>query len=456
VNNRVSATRNRVLVVDDDLDTREALRTVFSREGSTCDVAANAQDALELLGLRTFDAVVSDVLMEGMSGLELLDRIRKLQPLMPVILITGAGQISGAVDAIKRGAFQYFTKPCDAERLRAMVVEAIRSRSHELAPGPRRSQPLAPAPSKLIGDGPAMRSLHSSIDRVAMSTAPVLITGETGVGKELVARAIHEKGDRRNRPFVAVNTSAVSESLFESEVFGHVRGAFTGAAQARAGLLTEADTGTLFLDEIGDMPAGMQAKLLRVLQFGEVRPVGSDRPHRVDVRVLAATHRDLAAFVRDGRFREDLYFRLNVLPIVVPPLRLHPEDIPALARHFVSQAVQRAPHSPVRTIHEDALRVLSDSAWPGNVRELASAVERAVVFCSGEVLTPEHFQAAIPVRAPNLAWPPAEGTPWTVLRLNRAYTAWVLEQTGGDKPRAAEILGIDLSTLYRWQRGPRD
>ena len=456
MNSRVAATRNRVLVVDDDLDTREALGTVFSRDGNTCDVVANAHDALQILGLRAFDAVVCDVLMEGMSGLDLLDCIRKQQPLMPVILITGAGQVPDAVAAIKRGAFQYLTKPCDADRLRATVGEAIRSRSQDVAPRIRRSQPPAPARSELIGDGPAMRSLQSSIDRVAKSSAPVLITGETGVGKELVAHAIHTRGDRQSRPFVAVNTSAVSDSLFESEVFGHVRGAFTGAAQSRSGLLTEADNGTLFLDEIGDMPAGMQAKLLRVLQFGEVRPVGSDRPHRVDVRVIAATHRDLPALVHDGRFREDLFFRLNVLPIVVPPLRLHPEDIPALARHFVSEAVQRAPYSAVRSIHEDALRVLSDSTWPGNVRELASAIERAVVFCSGEILTPEHFQASPPVRASNLSWPPTEGAPWTVLRLNRAYTAWVLEQTGGDRPRAAEILGIDLSTLYRWQRGQRD
>jgi two-component system response regulator HydG len=304
--------------------------------------------------------------------------------------------------------------------------------------------------------GSAMRALQASIDRVAASTAPVLIMGETGVGKELVAQAIHTRGERRGGPFVAVNTSAVQDDLFESELFGHVRGAFTGAVQARNGLLTEADGGTLFLDEIGDMPLGMQAKLLRVIQFGEVRPVGSDRPHRVDVRVIAATHRDLPAFVRDGRFREDLYFRLNVLPILVPPLRARRDDIPALAQHFLSEARQRSPRTPVRVIGEEALRLLAGAPWPGNVRELASAIERAVVFSSDEVLAPEHLSPtpAAPTQTPS--WPAMDHAPWTLQRLNHAYTEWVLSQTGGDKPRAAEILGIDLSTLYRWLRTPRD
>jgi two-component system response regulator HydG len=449
--------RNRVLLVDDDMDTREALGTVFSVGGNSCKVASNALGALGLLEKHTFDAVVCDVIMDGMSGLDLLDRVRGLQPRLPFILITGVGQVSDAVDAIKRGAFQYVTKPCDADRLRTMVEEAVRAASAETGGRSRRSQPpTAPSQTEIIGDGPAMVALQSRIGRVAMSTAPVLITGETGVGKELVARAIHERGDRRSRPFVAVNTAAMQDNLFESEVFGHVRGAFTGAAQSRNGLLTEADGGTFFLDEIGDMPSGMQAKLLRVLQFGEVRPVGSDRCHQVDVRVIAATHRDLPTLVREGRFREDLYFRLNVLPIAVPPLRLHREDIPALARHFLAEARQRAAHSAVHSIGEDALRVLTMAEWPGNVRELASAIERAVVFSSGDALTADNFALASPVPRSNFSWPLAEGTPWTVLRLNRAYTEWVLEQTGGDKPRAAEILGIDLSTLYRWQRGQRD
>ena len=242
-----------------------------------------------------------------MSGLDLLERVKKLRPQLPMILITAAGQIEDAVDAIKRGAFQYVTKPCDANRLRALVVEAARSghsRPVTDAGGLRGAPTSSLAESRLVGDGPAMRALQLSIDRVAASIAPVLVTGETGVGKELVARAIHARSARSGRPFIAVNASAVQESLFESEVFGHARGAFTGAVQSRAGLLTEADGGSVFLDEIGDMPSGMQAKLLRVLQFGEVRPVGSDRSHRVDVRIIAATHRDIPALVRADPFRE--------------------------------------------------------------------------------------------------------------------------------------------------------
>lgn len=449
----------RVLVVDDDLDMREALGTIFSEQGQTCETAPNARAALEIIDDRPFDVVVCDVRMEGMSGLDLLERVKKLRPQLPMILITGAGQIEDAVDAIKRGAFQYVTKPCDADRLRALVVEAARSghsRPVTDAGALRGAPPSSLAESRLVGDGPAMRALQLSIDRVAASTAPVLVTGETGVGKELVARAIHARSARSGRPFVAVNASAVQESLFESEVFGHARGAFTGAVQSRAGLLTEADGGSVFLDEIGDMPPGMQAKLLRVLQFGEVRPVGSDRSHRVDVRIIAATHRDIPALVRADRFREDLYYRLNVLPIVVPSLREHPEDIPALAHHFFAAACKRASLTRVRTMSDEMLRELSDAAWPGNVRELASAIERAVVFADEEVLRPQHLLPVSSVTTTALSWPALDRAPWTLKRLDNAYTEWVLGQTGGDKVRAAEILGIDLSTLYRWRRAQQD
>lgn len=442
----------RVLIVDDDREMRDALEIVLSGPGQSCDLVASATAALEIVHQRSFDAVVCDVRLTGMSGLDLLDRIKKVRPSLPFILITGFGQIDDAVDAIKRGAFQYVTKPCDADRLRATVLDAIGAR-HDGGEVARRSQPSATvAGTELIGVGPAMSALQWAIDRVALSSAPVLITGETGVGKELVARAIHARGDRRSRAFVAVNASAVQEDLFESEVFGHVRGAFTGAMQSRKGLLTEADGGTLFLDEIGEMPRAMQAKLLRVLQFGEVRPVGSDRSHCVDVRVIAATHRDLPALVREDRFREDLYFRLNVLPIFVPPLRARREDIPALAQQLLSEARARASHTEVRAISDQALRLLSDGPWPGNVRELASAIERAVVFSHDETLAPEHLSPKPAIPPPTLSWPPVDSGPWTLQRLNRVYTEWVLRQTGGDMRRAAEILGVDLSTLYRRRR----
>src|SRR5580658_2818382 len=445
----------RVLIVDDDPEWREALRLVFSGDAAACELAPSAPAALDLLAQGDFDVVICDVRMEGMDGLELLDRVKKIRPALPVVMITGAGRIADAVSAIKRGAFEYVTKPCDTDELRTLVVGAIsdkRRRASDASTWPTRPPPSRERSGELVGQGSAMRALTASIERVATSSAPVLISGETGVGKELVARAIHARGDRRDRPFIAVNTSAVNDGLFESEVFGHVRGAFTGAAQARKGLLTEADGGTLLLDEIGDMPMSTQAKLLRVLQFGEVRPVGSDRVHFVDVRVIAATHRDLPALVREGRFREDLYFRLNVLPLVVPPLRERREDIPALVTRFLEEARQRASLSPVRSISDEALRTLASAPWPGNVRELASAIERAVVFSSGETLDLQHVPPIPTSDASVPWWVPPSHEPWTLKRLNDAYMQWVLGQTAGDKQRCAEILGIDLSTLYRWQR----
>jgi two-component system response regulator HydG len=454
----------RVLVVDDDPESREALGLVFSGDSGTCHLVGSATDALDVLAQGAFDVVVSDVRMDGMNGLELLDRVKKSQPLLPFVMISGAGKGRDAIDSMKRGAFEYMAKPFDPDELRRAVIAALGERLRPVGDGDIKRQsspPPALGSCEIIGPGPAMRALQASIDRVAESSAPVLVTGETGVGKELVARAIHARGERRNRTFIAVNTSAVQGDLFESEVFGHVRGAFTGAAQSRKGLLTEADGGTLLLDEIGDMPMSMQSKLLRVLQFGEVRPVGSDRVHFVDVRIIAATHRDLPALVREGRFREDLYFRLNVLPVFVPPLRDRREDIPVLVEHFLAEARQRAPRSPVRAVDDEGMRALVAAPWAGNVRELASAIERAVVFSSDETLGPQHLKAVAPGPTREVAVPwlgASHDPPWTLKHLNDAYTEWVLGQTGGDKQRSAEILGIDLSTLYRWQRahdGPK-
>jgi two-component system response regulator HydG len=447
--------QSRVLIVDDDAEMRESLEALFSSEGHGCRVAPDAIAALGLVDSQTFDVVVCDVVMDGMSGLELLDRVKRTHPALPVILITGAGGVRQAIDAIKRGAFEFVVKPCGADELRRIVASALDGRRHPTE-SVRVSRP-APAAGRLdlVGSGPAMRMLQTAIDAVARSSAPVLVVGETGAGKELVARAIHSRSARSSQPFVAVNMSAIPQELLEGEIFGHVRGAFTGATQPRKGLFTSADSGTLLLDEIGDMSFGLQAKLLRVLQSGDVRPVGSERTHHVDVRVIAATHRDIPALVKEGLFREDLYFRLNVLPVCVPPLRDRREDIPALAACFLAEACQRAPLSPVRSLGPDALRVLSDASWPGNVRELASSIERAVVFGVDEMVDPT-LLTAVQSGAPAKAWPCASDAPWTLRRLSRAYTEWVLVATNGDKQRAAEILGVDLSTLYRWQRAVPD
>ena len=448
--------QSRVLIVDDDADTREMLQSILSDDGYACELASDAPTAIRSVDARAFDLVLSDVIMDGMSGFELLDRVKESHPALPVVLVTAAGAVGQAVDAIKRGAFQYVVKPFDSDGLRRIVHDALEARGRPS----HAARPSLPASRvdrfDLIGSAPSMRDLQTTIDFVARSSAPVLVAGETGVGKELVARAIHTRSARRDHPFVAVNTAAIPHELLEAELFGHVRGGFTGAAKGRKGLLTEADGGTLLLDEIGDMSFDLQAKLLRVLQFGDVRPVGSDQVHHVDVRVMASTHRDLPLLVAEGRFREDLYFRLNVLPVLVPPLRDRRGDIPALAAHFLAEARRRAPRSPVRSIGREALTLLMESSWPGNVRELASCIERAVVFGVDEMLDCHDLESAPDVAPRSEAWPfPAEA-PWTLRRLSRAYIDWALAETGGNKLRAAEILGIDLSTLYRWQRASKD
>jgi two-component system response regulator HydG len=454
--------QSRVLIVDDDAEMREALEAVFSADGHACELAADALTAMAVADRQTFDVVISDVRMDGMSGLELLDRMKRTHPALPFVVITGAGGIQQAVEAVKRGAFEYMVKPCGADELRRIVASALDGRRHPAESARLLSVPAPAGKMELVGTGPAMRTLQTAIDFVARSSAPVLVTGETGAGKELVARAIHARSARSTHPFVAVNMSAIPKELLEGELFGHVRGAFTGAAQLRKGLFTEADGGTLLLDEIGDLTFDLQAKLLRVLQFGDVRPVGSDRAHHVDVRVIAATHRNLTALVKEGRFREDLFYRLDVLSVSVPPLRDHREDIPALAAYFLAEACQRAPQSPVRSIGPEALRLLADASWPGNVRELASSIERAVVFGVDEMIDANQLSTVRSIvrtqesGAPTQAWPFPSHEPWTLRRLSRAYAEWVLAETGGNKERAAEILGIDLSTLYRWQRARLD
>jgi two-component system response regulator HydG len=446
---------SRLLIVDDDPVTRDALATFFSTDGLDYELAADGASALALVEQQDFDVVVSDVVMDGMTGLELFERVKQGHPTLPFVFITGAGGVHQAVEAIKRGAYEYLTKPCDLDELHRAVSGALDVR--RLVKGSLRGAPQAAGigDMELVGTGPAMRALHGAIDSVARSSAPVLVTGETGAGKELVARAIHARSARSSRPLVAVNTAAIPAELLEGEIFGHARGGFTGAVHARKGLLTEADGGTLLLDEIGDMSFGLQAKLLRVLQFGDVRPVGSDHVHHVDVRIIALTHRDLPALVKEGRFREDLYFRLDVLSVSVPPLRDHREDIPALAARFLAQACARAPTSPVRSIGSDALRALSERDWPGNVRELASTIERAVVFGVHEMIDTHQLPGA-PGAVPVSRWPFPNESPWTLERLSHAYADWLLAQTGGDKKRAAEIMGVNLSTIYRWRRSPSD
>jgi two-component system response regulator HydG len=446
-----------ILVVDDDPEMARCIADALTAERCRCEIAANGEAALAACRQHEFDVVVSDIRMGGMDGVELMTRLRYVQSDLPVILMTAEGSIASAVEAVKRGAFEYITKPCNSVDLRRIVDQAVTSRARAERTPPSRGL-LPQGTEELVGDSPAMRDMRARIELVGAASSPVLVVGETGTGKELVARAIHASSPRRLRPFVTVNAAAIPETLLESEMFGHVRGAFTGATQAHRGLLTEADGGTLLLDEIGDMPIGLQSKLLRVLQAGEIRAVGGDRIQRVDVRIVAATHRKLPELVKEGRFRDDLYYRLNVITLTVPPLRARTQDIPALAQSFLARARERAPQSPVSAISTELLELLCQGSWPGNVRELQSTIERLVVLAMTDKLEPRHLALVDEELMPSTNGSPSGNGARPAVELcgidelvHRHVDA-VLAHTEGNKARAAKILGIDLSTLYRWQQ----
>lgn len=456
----------KVLVVDDDAATAEVLRSgVQLMPACACEIALSGPEGIKALSRESFDVVVSDVRMPGMSGFELLEFVRRGDPSLPVILVTANGEMQEAVEAAKQGAFDYMVKPVDFDVLSTTIQRAVVERDVGERDVVERDEPLATreraaAPRSgtrvLLGNAPSIVTMLGAIERMALSTAPVLVAGETGTGKDLVASLIHEKGSRRQRPYVAVNTTAIPATLLESELFGHVRGAFTGATQARRGLVVEAEGGTLFLDEIGDMPLELQGTLLRVIETGEVRAVGSDRGRRVDVRFIAATHRDLPSLVRKGAFREDLYYRLNVLSLSVPPLRDRRGDIPLLANHFLEVARSRMPASQVTSISAEAKELLSRTSWPGNVRQLAAAIERIVVLGRSSRIEASDLAFLDLAQAEGGGeWPGGSFELCTLKTLTERYVSWVLAQANQDKARAAAILGVDISTLYRWQRrGP--
>jgi len=369
-----------IMIVDPDPKAAARLSEGLTRDGCMCQLAT-PMSAMEMLERTSCDVVVGDVRKAGAVDFEFLERFRSLS--VPVIVVT-TGALDEIVDATKHGAFHCITKPYDVAKIRAHVASATTDIERPSMRAPKLADP------ELIQQSSAMKQLGDAIGRAAMSSAPVLICGESGTGKERVARAVHARGPRSAQPFVPVNTSAIPDQLLESEVFGHVRGAFTGALQARRGLLAEAEGGTLLLDEIGDMPLALQPKLLRVVQFGEVRPVGSDRVRHVDVRVIAATHGDLNELVAKGRFRDDLRYRLSVIPLIVPPLRDRREDIIPLVAQFLREALLRTPESPIKGFSDEAIQVLVKGFWLGNVRELENAVERLVVFGRSRIPGYEH------------------------------------------------------------------
>jgi two-component system response regulator AtoC len=435
----------RILVVEDDDAHRVALERHLSRSGYDVVACESAEQALARFGAFAPHLVISDIRMGGMSGLDLLSTLIERAPGTRVILATAYDDMQLAVDAMKRGAVDFLMKPLDLDDIDEAVQNALPQPKSEV----QEADPTESAvmPNRLIGRDPRMVAIYKTVGRVAATDAPVLILGETGTGKELVARTIHENSRRAKGAFISVNCAAVPESLLESELFGHLKGSFTGAMADRRGRFELASEGTIFLDEIGDTTPAFQAKLLRVLQEGEYYPVGAEAPRHTNARVLAATHRNLEERARAGEFRQDLLFRLRVVELELPPLRDRRGDIPRLARYLaVKSAVSLGRPSP--TISDSAMRVLLSYDWPGNIRELENAVMRAIVMAQDSVLRAEHFEVSTPIALDTLP-PELELGLRPLSDMERAYVQHVLVQTGGHKLKTAEILKVSRGRLDR-------
>ena len=443
----------RALIVDDVADMAETIANDLASAGFETQIASDGTAALKQFAKNPTDIVVADLRMKGADGLDVLAGIRQADPTVPVIIMTAFGTVESAVEAMRRGAYYYITKPFALETLRSLVERACRERklTGENAL-PRRSLRSSLPSRQLLGNSLPMRQLRALVAQIADATSSVLISGETGTGKELVALAIHTSGPRADRSFVAVNCAALPEHLLESELFGHARGAFTGASASRRGLFVEAQEGTIFLDEIGDLPTSLQGKLLRVLQSGEVRPVGTETTRTVNVRCIAATHKDLSILVDKGEFREDLFFRLDVLRVPVPPLRERGEDIPMLVDHFLRQSLERSSRSVLAGFEPDALDFLTTCDWPGNVRQLENLIERLVVTASQSFARLDDVKRALGPAWTSDPIPRLLQNPMTLQDLEDRYLAGILKMVGGNKLKAAEILGVDPSTIYRREK----
>ena len=441
----------RVLAVDDDGDILRWLGAKLPPKGFDVVCCGTALEALERLAAEPPDVVLTDYDMKGMDGIELCDRVVSNWPGLPVILLTGHGTVAAATAAIRAGAFDFIVKPLQMEPLAFALERAIRNRRLREEIGRlRRQADHADGFGEILGRSPAMRHVFGFIDQVAGISASVLITGDSGTGKELVARALHANGPRRDGPFVAVNCSALPEALLEAELFGHARGAFTGAQTARSGLFATASGGTLFLDEIGELPLSLQPKLLRALQERSVRPVGSDKEVAVDVRVIAATNRDLESAVDEGLFRADLFFRLNVLPVHLPPLHARGADVLALAQSFVERFARELRKDVTGFGPAVAERLLVYS-WPGNVRELQNAMERAVALARGQQLVVEDLPERVRAYKRSKVVVAADDASAlvTLAELERRYIEQVMDSLRGNKTEAARVLGVGRKTLYR-------
>ena len=438
----------RILVVDDHPEMAEGLADYLRDHGYVVETATGGAEAVKGLTTSSYDAVITDLRMKDVDGMEVLLQARAIDPKLPVFIMTAYGSIENAIEAIRRGAYHYFSKPLKTEEVRIYLERALSLRQFERS----HSQLLKEIGERytfesMVGRSPGMRRIFDLIDRVADSPASVLITGESGTGKELIARAIHFRGSRKDGPFVPINCAAIPATLIESELFGHEAGAFTGANKPRPGLVVEGNGGTLFLDEVGELPVELQPKLMRLLQEGEVRQVGSDKTRKVDVRIVAATNADLSESVKAGRFRPDLFYRLNVVPIEVPPLRQRADDIPILGEKLLQRAVTNNPRLAARRLSAEAVDLLLAYHWPGNVRELENAVERAATLCQGEVVSADDLRFLAPKPGGDPLQDAMKDLP-SLRDLEGRYINLVLDKTGGSKVKAAAILGGDPSSLY--------
>jgi len=438
----------RVLVVDDHLEMAEMLVESLLDAGFEAEALASGSSALDRLEAGGIDALVTDLRMNQVSGLDLLAASKRASPQRPVIVMTAYGAIDTAVESIRQGAYHYLTKPFQPDELIIFLKRALEERNLQQEAKLLRRALRGQLAGGMVGTSPGMREVMELTERVAAVDVPVLLRGETGTGKSMVAGAIHLLSPRHAAPFVAVNCAALPEALLESELFGHMKGAFTGATSDRPGLFVEAEKGTILLDEIGELPLTIQAKLLHVLERGSVRPVGSSRERPVDVRIIAATHRDLLEMARAQKFREDLLYRLDVVAIEIPALRHRREDILPLVEHFLETFRAKYPNSPVTGFTPAALHRLMDYPWPGNVRELAHLIQRMVVLGRTAVADLEDLPPGLTQdpQAPQGGF--SELVP--ARELQHRYAAWALEHCGGHKSHTAERLGIDIKTLNRW------
>ncbi|OPY68818.1 MAG: Transcriptional regulatory protein ZraR [Syntrophorhabdaceae bacterium PtaU1.Bin034] len=440
---------HRILVIDDDVDMCEFLSDVLKGEGMDVSALSDSLEACKVLRREEFDVVITDLKMKGLKGLDVLTEAKKAAPATPVIIITAFGTVESAIKAMKMGAYDYITKPFQTDTILLTVRKALENRllKKEVVRLKKEVESRYHF-HRLVGKSPSMQKIYDLVERISDSSHNVLITGESGTGKELVAKAIHYSGHRRSGPFVPVNCAAIPETLLESELFGYKKGAFTDAKTDKRGLLFEAATGTIFLDEITEMAPVLQAKLLRVIEEREVRPLGDTNPYPIDVRFIASSNRNISEAISQGHFREDLYYRLKVIDIELPPLRERKEDIPLLVRHFLSKSGEES-KKRITGVSEEALKILVCYPWPGNVRELENIIQRAIALCRQEVILLEDLPPTMTREEDDNLVEKGLREKYTVDQLEKEYIRRVLIEVAGNKSRAAEILGLDRKTLYR-------